>query len=173
MGPSTELSAADIEQAIMDMKHDSEAWSMYSGRDFDVMERYIRRQFSRGAWEDPDDFNRGWRSTPDWTTYRYRASALNLIKWGRLGKMDESYKKLYEELFRGRDMSHVNQCVGKELDELMKAADEGQLPTAEQVRLRRVGREHPDNVWMKKCMSYWRNGRCQHGDQCAMWHLDQ
>ena len=50
MGPQTELTPPDIEQAIDDLRYDENAWVAYSRDDYDEMERYIRREFSRGAW---------------------------------------------------------------------------------------------------------------------------
>ena len=170
MGPGP-LSPRSICRAINDMRNVEAAWELYSPEDFDKMERYVRKEFAKGDWQDDRAYD-GPGTTPTWQTYKGRGTALNLIKIAKVGSLDKEVKELYQELFHGRAMTHINKCVGQEIENLMEISETGRLCEAEKVRLRRQHQLHPDNVWMKRCEQFARESYCIHGATCSRWHME-
>ena len=96
---------------------------------------------------------------------------MNVAKVAQLAARGEYLFRMWAETLASRSANKRNQCLGKELEALIKLADDHFASEEEYERYLEVYRAHHEEIRVAVCNHYTR-GHCSNGDDCRFMHLD-
>ena len=87
-----------------------------------------------------------------------------------LFKVDVDWFQLWAGEFSGRQMREMDQLAGKEITDMLQAAERYRFDGGEEQRRGNMWQSDPSSCWHEVCEEYVQTGRCLHGSSCRRIH---
>ena len=155
---------------VKDLQEDTRKLNELTPADADDLYYAIVRQYSKGTFKDKDTY-RGKGTYGSLAAFMANATLVNVTKVAQLASRGEYLFRMWAETLGPRGAENRNQCLGKELGELVHLAERFHASADEHRRYLRVTKEQT-NIRLAQCNNY-QKGRCNTGDACRFMHIDE